>query len=723
MAINLSDNILAQTTKPGDAKYGPYSGSGTTAALALADAKTNGNGSGVFDILIVNFRYKGLTVGIILTVNGAIQPIVEYWFESGTANGNLVEKSSGTVGTVTSVGLDSDSGAGLGITSSGIFKFAGGANVTTSIAPSTNIVTINSSDEYEGTVKGTGTVNSIPYWSAVDTLSDSAASFFNTKTVTIKSNLELLGEGGGAPTAASNLKFYDKSNTNYVSINGPEPALDTDSYDLLLPNILPNVVNQILESNNVGDLSWIATPTSGTGTVTGTGTQNKLTKWSTTGGAGIENSEVTDNGSSIILGEDSTNGETMVLNTINRNVRMNAYGQGIFTGSPIAAGTTFNLRRSAAFGNDGKVVDNYIYDTFQITLAALAGLGSTPATGFELIDPGANHSVLLADMWFYRQVNNSSNPGSFNNNTDIVIGPENLTNIPTDNPDPYFRITSEFLNSTSTAINGDPPEPFKGSALYQGNLNANDPNAGQNNRPKGAWQVGTSANQAPLGNKVYITLNSLTASPVAPTFPSIGTNETKYFIGLKYRLLNFTQGVVNNTNLITIDVSATASRYNKCSFATGGTCEEMPAFIGLPAGTAAFVIVQNDISGNVCCYFNAEEATTLTPDMVVIGTYDECSVRGLEETVCKADATEKCDVYQKCEKATGKPCEQMDEQIFIPENPRALNTAYIETLSEPTFGCCYSKVDVQVKVPTSNVRINPGIGFETCDELPDECVS
>ena len=656
--LERANSLLITTGKPVDTKYGPFSGASIAAAITEAELQLDP----------LSIRFKGLTVGLIDTSNSGTT-VVEYWFESGTANGELVEKSSG------------------------------------------------------GNVQGTGTVNSIPYWSATDTLSDSAASFVNAKTVSIKSNLQLLGEGGANPSASGNLKFYDKSNTNYVGINGPDTALDSDSYDLLLPSTLPNVVNQILESHNVGESTWIATPTSGTGTVTGTGTQNKLTKWSTTGGPGIENSEVTDNGSSIILGEDSTNGETMVLDTINRNVRMNAYGQGIFTGSPTGSGTTFNLRRSAAFGNDGKVVDNYIYDTFQITLAALAGLGSTPATGFELIDPGANHTVLLADMWFYRQVNNNSSPGSFNNNTDIVIGPENLTNIPTDNPDPYFRITSEFLNSTSTAISGEPAEPFKGSALYQGNLNANNPNAAQNNRPKGAWQVGTSADQAPLGNKVYITLNSLTASPVAPTFPSIGTNETKYFIGLKYRLLNFTQGVVNNTNLITIDVTE-ASRYNKCSFATGGTCEEMPAFIGLPAGTATFVIVQNDTTNNVCCYFNAEEATTLTPNMVVIGTYDECSVRGLEETVCKEDARgEKCDVYQKCENASGRSCDSMADQIFIIENPRALNTAYIETLSEPTFGCCYSKVDVQVKVPTSNVRINPGIGFEICDELPDECVS
>ena len=36
MAINLSDNILAKTTAPADAKYGPYSGADIATAKALA---------------------------------------------------------------------------------------------------------------------------------------------------------------------------------------------------------------------------------------------------------------------------------------------------------------------------------------------------------------------------------------------------------------------------------------------------------------------------------------------------------------------------------------------------------------------------------------------------------------------------------------------------------------------------------------------------------------
>ena len=80
MAINLSDNILSQTTAPGDAKYGPYTGANLSAALSAATT-----------YLLPSYRYEGLTIGIIVNTD----PIVEYWFYDGVANGNLVLKGGG----------------------------------------------------------------------------------------------------------------------------------------------------------------------------------------------------------------------------------------------------------------------------------------------------------------------------------------------------------------------------------------------------------------------------------------------------------------------------------------------------------------------------------------------------------------------------------------------------------------------------------------------------
>ena len=60
-------------------------------------------------------------------------------------------------GTVTSVGIAADNGSGTGITSSGTFTFTGGTNVTTSVTG--NAVTINSTDQFTGTVTSVATSN------------------------------------------------------------------------------------------------------------------------------------------------------------------------------------------------------------------------------------------------------------------------------------------------------------------------------------------------------------------------------------------------------------------------------------------------------------------------------------------------------------------------------------------------------------------------------------
>jgi len=78
MAINLSDNILAKTTAPGDAKYGPYTGANISAALSAAKA-----------YLLPSYRYKGLTVGIVVNSD----PIVEYWFYAGITDTDLIIKT------------------------------------------------------------------------------------------------------------------------------------------------------------------------------------------------------------------------------------------------------------------------------------------------------------------------------------------------------------------------------------------------------------------------------------------------------------------------------------------------------------------------------------------------------------------------------------------------------------------------------------------------------
>ena len=68
--IELSAGIVVGGNKPVDAKFGPYA----STAAALADIGST-------------LRYKGLTVGI-----ESAGQVVEYWFATGVANADLVEK-------------------------------------------------------------------------------------------------------------------------------------------------------------------------------------------------------------------------------------------------------------------------------------------------------------------------------------------------------------------------------------------------------------------------------------------------------------------------------------------------------------------------------------------------------------------------------------------------------------------------------------------------------
>ena len=77
-------------------------------------------------------------------------------------------------------------------------------------------------------------------------------------TLTVQDNILIKGDG---TSDASKLKFNCYNNNHHVEIIGPDHAGSPVSYSIKLPNALPNVANQILESNASGALSWIATPT------------------------------------------------------------------------------------------------------------------------------------------------------------------------------------------------------------------------------------------------------------------------------------------------------------------------------------------------------------------------------------------------------------------------------------------------------------------------------
>jgi len=94
-----------------------------------------------------------------------------------------------------------------------------------------------------------------------------AGAFFTTNKsnkVDITYELGLKGDGGSNQGL---LKLYCEAGTaHHVGIKGPNHTGGTPaSYTIQLPNSLPNVANQILESNASGTLSWIPTPSGGGG--------------------------------------------------------------------------------------------------------------------------------------------------------------------------------------------------------------------------------------------------------------------------------------------------------------------------------------------------------------------------------------------------------------------------------------------------------------------------
>ena len=90
-----------------------------------------------------------------------------------------------------------------------------------------------------------------------------AGAFFTTdksSKIEVTNEIGILGDGA---TKQGILKLYcENGNAHYVGIKGPN-HLGGNTYELQLPNALPNVSNQILESNENGELSWINTPSAG----------------------------------------------------------------------------------------------------------------------------------------------------------------------------------------------------------------------------------------------------------------------------------------------------------------------------------------------------------------------------------------------------------------------------------------------------------------------------
>ena len=113
-----------------------------------------------------------------------------------------------------------------------------------------------------GAANPAGALTQIQYHDTGGVFGASANLSFSTDRFTVVNKVYIKGDG---TSNAGKLRLYCQDNTtpHYVELIGPAHSGSPVSYSLTLPNALPSVANQILESNASGTLSWIATPTGG----------------------------------------------------------------------------------------------------------------------------------------------------------------------------------------------------------------------------------------------------------------------------------------------------------------------------------------------------------------------------------------------------------------------------------------------------------------------------
>jgi hypothetical protein len=117
------------------------------------------------------------------------------------------------------------------VASGDTITFAGGTNVTTSYDSSTNTLTINSTDQYTGTVTGTGTATQVAFWDATSSISsDSALYWDNTNKrlgIGIDSSIATDLHIKNSTTAKITLQNTNTTNPTFGSIDFKNNAGET----------------------------------------------------------------------------------------------------------------------------------------------------------------------------------------------------------------------------------------------------------------------------------------------------------------------------------------------------------------------------------------------------------------------------------------------------------------------------------------------------------------
>jgi len=215
MAIVLSDNLNVATNAPVDVKYGPYSGVDEAAAILAANTAI---GSGV--------RYEGLTVGLIIA--GA--DIVEYWYQGGITNGDLVEKTSGGGGDTYTLQADSKVAASVPLK----LDAATGTDSTVNFTEGTNITLTRNS--------------------ATEITIDGASLTTQDEGINIETNTNLINFVGTGVTASST------GVTGVVEVSIPGVTTSSLTHNKMWSGDASNapIESDILEASNISDSNYFS---------------------------------------------------------------------------------------------------------------------------------------------------------------------------------------------------------------------------------------------------------------------------------------------------------------------------------------------------------------------------------------------------------------------------------------------------------------------------------
>ena len=412
---------------------GPITSSGTITMSGTLDEVNGGTGQTTYttgDILYAS----GSNTLAKLAIGSAGQVLK---VASGVPSWATDQNSGGTV---TSITLAADSGSGSAITTSGTFTFTGGTNVTTSVSGTT--VTINSTDQYSGTVTSIGTP---------------ADGGLTGGTITSSGNLRLKNYSS---LSANKVMKWDNSNNQLTN-----STITDDGTDVSMTGVL--TVSGTGQSSFGGQVTVPTTPSAATDAA------SKAYVLSQVGGVGgfqggynaNTNSPALTGGSNVALNQGDFYVVTTAGTFFSDNVEV---GDFIFANSNISASSSPSASDYTVVIADENIAGSGTTDGG--TQKGVAGFNSGPfsvtANGWVGINTGGITDAMLAET--YNQIIGTDSDINTSgiividqlNMTDGVIQSHTTRNLPTTSQTNLGVIemanTTEVNTGTSTILGISP---------------------------------------------------------------------------------------------------------------------------------------------------------------------------------------------------------------------------------------------------------------------------